>query len=151
MIAIHQIAHCTALQCLVSKNRCRPQVFSWKTPEAWFAFCLFIGDLIISSPTWWEHLRTLTGGQLPQGLGNLLIFAIRFATNPHLVPGWGGGGGGGGLHWLLHYIAVFWLSAARIFSFSRCLLVCWHEINKRSEALRSRSASKYSDSIPWSG
>ena len=23
-----------------------------------------------------------------------------------------------------------------------CLLVCWHEINKQSEALRSRSASK---------
>ena len=101
MIAIHQIAHCTALQCLVSKNRRRPQVFSWETPEAWFAFCLFIGDLIISRPTWWEHLRTLIGAQLPQGLGNLFIFAIRFATNPHLVPGWGGGGGGG-LHWLLH-------------------------------------------------
>ena len=47
----------------------------------------------------------------------------------------------------LCYIAVFWLSAALI-SFSRCLLVCWHEINKRSEALRS--ASKYSDPIPWS-
>ena len=39
-----------------------------------------------------EHLRTLVSGQLPQGQGNLLIFAIRFATNPHLVPGWGGGG-----------------------------------------------------------
>ena len=26
------------------------------------------------------------------GSGNLLIFEIRFATNPHLVPGWGGWG-----------------------------------------------------------
>ena len=36
-----------------------------------------------------EHLRTLVSGQLPQGQGNLLIFAIRFASNPRLVPGWG--------------------------------------------------------------
>ena len=35
-----------------------------------------------------EHLRTLVGGQLPQGEGNLLIFEIRSVTNPHLVPGW---------------------------------------------------------------
>ena len=49
----------------------------------------------------------------------------------------------------LHYIAVFWLSAALI-SFSHCL-VRWHKINKRSEALRSRWALKYSDPIPWSG
>lgn len=34
-----------------------------------------------------EHLRTLVGGQLPQGEGNLLMFV----TNPHLVQGWGGG------------------------------------------------------------
>ena len=33
-----------------------------------------------------EHLRTLVGGQLPQGEGNLLIFEIRSVTNPHLVP-----------------------------------------------------------------
>ena len=45
----------------------------------------------------------------------------------------------------LCYMAVFWLSAVRIFSFSRCLLA------KRSEVLRSRSASKYSDPIPWTG
>ena len=45
------------------------------------------------------------------------------------------------------YMAVFWLSAALI-PFSRCLLVCWHEIKKRSEALRLRPASKYSNSDP---
>ena len=37
-------------------------------------------------------------------------------------------------------ITAFWLSAALI-SFSCCLLVCCYEINKQSEALRSRSAS----------
>ena len=37
----------------------------------------------------------------------------------------------------LCYIAVFWLSAALI-SFSRCLLVCWHEITS-FEIFRSRT------------
>ena len=45
------------------------------------------------SPTWWEHLRTLVGGQLPQGEENLIIFEIRSVTNPHLVAGWRGGMG----------------------------------------------------------
>jgi len=27
----------------------------------------------------------------PQGQGNFLLFENRFATNPHLVPGWGVG------------------------------------------------------------
>ena len=39
----------------------------------------------------------MVGGQLSQGKRNLLTFEIRFATNPHFVPGCvcvrGGGGG----------------------------------------------------------
>ena len=50
--------------------------------------CLLISGK--GGPTWWEHLRTLVGGQLPQEEGNLLISEIRYVTNPHLVPGRGG-------------------------------------------------------------
>ena len=54
----------------------------------------YVGELVVGETAGirWELLRTLIGGQLPQVQGNLLIFDIWFATNPHLVPGWGGGG-----------------------------------------------------------
>ena len=42
------------------------------------------------APTWLEHLRTLVGGQLPQGQGNLSIF-VGLQQIPTLSCGWGWG------------------------------------------------------------